>query len=223
MPSRGSCWAIWRRPRGFRFPAWSRCRTTFGLAADLPPLPLADRLLVVAYQFGLTVKFSPDGKVASLVPIPDDVAIVKEYPGGRQPQQLAAKWAALAPNCQIRVAGERIIVRGLVEDHERISLPGKAPARQPPKSVSPERGEKRYTVAGAKGPMDRLLQELAGKLQLDLRIDREALEKAGISPGVEVSFSVREATLDEMLQAIVRPAGCVFRREGALVEVFPAR
>jgi len=191
--------------------------------ADLPPLSLIDRLLLIAVQFDLTLKLAPDGRGVTLVPIPEDVAIVKEYPGGRQAQQLAAKWAALAPDCEIQVAGERIIVRGLVEDHERITGAGRPLARPAPGKVKPARAKKTFTVNPTKGPLDRVLQELAKKLQLDLRIDRKALEDAGISPSVEVSFGVREATLDELLRAAVEPAGCTFRRTGKVVEVFPAR
>ena len=191
--------------------------------ADLPPLSLVDRLLLVAVQFDLTLKLSPDGRGVTLVPIPDDVAIVREYPGGRQAHQLAAKWAALAPDCEIEVAGERIVVRGLLEDHERISGAGRPSARPGPRKVKPDRAKKRWTVRGAKGPMDRVLEQLAAKLQVEVRIDRQALAEAGISPSVEVSFSVREATLDELLRAAVEPAGCTFRRQGSVVEVFPAR
>lgn len=192
-------------------------------AADLPPLSLVDRLLVVAVQYDLTLRFSPDGTRAALAPIPEDVAIVKEYPGGRQPQQLAEKWAALAPDCEIRVAGDKILVRGLVEDHERISGAGRPSGSVGPRKVKAQGREKRFTVNGARGPLDHVLQQLAGKLQLEVRIDRKALEEAGISPTAEVSFSVREATLDELLQAALEPAGCTFRRQGSVVEVFPAR
>ena len=153
----------------------------------------------------------------------NDVAIVKEYPGGRQPQQLAEKWAALAPDCEIQVAGDKILVRGLVEDHERISGAGRPSGSVGPRKVKAQGREKRFTVNGAKGPLDHVLQQLAGKLQLEVRIDRKALEEAGISPNAEVSFSVREATLDELLQAALEPAGCTFRRQGSVVEVFPAR
>lgn len=191
--------------------------------ADLPPLSLVDRLLLVAVQFDLTLTFAADGRDVALVPIPDDVAIVREYPGGRQAQQLAAKWAALAPGCDIRVEGERILVRGLVEDHERITGTGRGPVRPAPRKTRPDRGAKRFTVNNARGPMDRVLEQLAAKLQLEVRIDRRALAEAGISPSAEVSFSVREATLDELLRAAVEPAGCTFRRTGSVVEVFPGR
>lgn len=191
--------------------------------ADLPPLSLVDRLLLVAVQFDLTLELAPDGSGATLAPAAEDVAIVKEYPGGRQPRQLADRWAALAPDSEVRVEGEKIVVRGLVEDHERIGGAGRPSPRTAPRKVKPARADKSFTVNPTKGPLDRLLQELANKLQLDLWIDRKALEDAGISPSVEVSFSVREATLDELLQAVLEPAGCTFRRRGSVVEVFPAR
>jgi hypothetical protein len=68
-----------------------------------------------------------------------------------------------------------------------------------------------------------MLAELAEKLDLDVRVDKNALERAGISLTQEVSFRVRDATLDDVLEAVLSPAGCTFRRQGKIVEVLPAR
>jgi hypothetical protein len=191
--------------------------------ADLPPLALVDRISLIAIQFDLTFQVAADGSHLTLVPVPDNVGIVREYPGGAQPQALAQKWAALVPDAEVQVVGSKIRVRGLIEDHEalvaaRTDRPPR-PLRKPPA----KQGETRFTISGKKGPMNRMLTELAEKLDLDLRIDRSALEKAGISLDQEVSFRVQDATLDEVLEAVLSPAGCTFQRWGKVVEVVPAR
>ena len=213
-------------------------------AADLPPLPLADRLTLIAGQFDLTFQIAADGQTVTLVPVPDDVAIVRSYPGGRQPEQLAAKWAALLPNCRIKVVNGKIYVRGLLEDHARITASGptpRHPATGPGHPVTgpghpvtgpghpatgpghPAQGETRFTVRDGQGSLGEVLQQLAARLQMQLEIDRAGLERAGISLQEQVSFSVKDATLDELFEAVLAPAGCTFRREGNTIRVGPAR
>ncbi len=193
-------------------------------AADLPALSWVDRFTLIAVQFDLTFRIDSDGRSVQLVPIPDRVAIVRRYPGGKDPSQLAQRWSQLVPDSQIKVAGEDVFVRGLVEDHERLKATPRTTFRKPPKrSSSAARQAVRFSVENAKGPLDRLVAELAQKLQVEVRIDRDALAEAGISTSQEVSFSVREATVDELFEAVLRPAGCTFRREGKTLVVVPAR
>jgi len=191
-------------------------------AADLPPLPLVDRLGLIAVQFDLTFHIAADAKTVTLVPVPDEVAIDRSYPGGRQPEQVASRWAALAPDARIRVVGDRIHVRGLLEDHERMTAPGRTPGRPPTGPGRPGEGETRFTVREAKGPLGEVLRQLAERLQVELKIDHEGLERAGISLNQPVAFSVEEATLDELFEAVLAPAGCRFRRKGSLLEIGPA-
>lgn len=193
-------------------------------AADLPALSWVDRFTLIAVQFDLTFRISSDGRSVQLVPIPDRVAIVRRYPGGSNPGQLAQRWSQLVPESQIKVVGDDVFVRGLVEDHERLKATPRASARKPSKRPSSVGKQTvRFTVQNAKGPLDRLVAELAQKLQVEVRIDRDALAEAGISPSQEVSFSVHEATADELFEAVLRPAGCTFHREGKTLVVVPAR
>ena len=193
-------------------------------AADLPALPLVDRLTLIAVQFDLTFRIAADGRSMELVPVPDRVALVRRYPGGRDHEVLAQRWSQLAPESQIKVVGGEIVVRGLVEYHELLGASQQATARRLPKPPSTaKRREVRFTVQNAKGPLDRLVAELAEKLQVEVRIDRDALERAGISPSQTVSFGVKDATVDELFEAVLSPAGCTFRREGKTIVVVPAK
>ncbi len=189
-------------------------------AADLPPRPLVDRLSLIAGQFDLTLQLAADGATVALVPIPDRVAVVRDYDGGPSPDELAAKWAALIPGARFKVLEGRVYVQGLVEEHERIRPPGRtAPPRKTPKA---DQGEKRYTVRQTRGSLETVLAQLAAALDIELRFDRPALAQAGISLEQIVEFHAEQATLDELLAAVLRPAGCAFRRNGKVVEIGPA-
>lgn len=192
--------------------------------ADLPALPLVDRLTLVAVQFDLTFEIAADGRGVRLVSAPDDVAIVRGYPAGRQPQETAARWAELAPDARIKIAGEKIFVKATLEDHQRIAdaqRPVRRSAPRPPRAKA--EGEKRYTVAAAKGPLGKMLQELAARFELELQVDEDGLRQAGISLQQHVSFSAKDTTVDGLFEALLKPAGCTFQRRGKTIEVRPAR
>lgn len=197
-------------------------------AADLPALPWVDRVTLVAAQFDLTFRIGAEGRLIELTPLPERVAVVRRYPGGRDPQRLAQQWAELVPDSQVKVVGGDVWVRGLIEDHERLAPVSGSKARVPPKrwaasrATAGKRPEVRFTVQSAKGPLDRLVGELGQKLGMEVKIDREALARAGISPQQTVAFSVKDATVEELFEAVLSPAGCTFRREGNVIVVLPA-
>jgi len=94
-----------------------------------------------------------------------------------------------------------------------------APPRKTPKAAE---GEKRYTVRKTRGSLEGVLTQLAAALDIEIRFDRPALAQAGISLEQIVEFDAEQATLDELLTAVLRPAGCVFHRNGRIVEIGPA-
>ncbi len=183
-------------------------------AADLPPLPWADRLTLIAIQFDLTFTVSADGATVRLVPLPDRVAIVRSYPGGTNPAARARKYAALAPGAEVKLSAGRVYVRGLVEDQERITHP-----RRP----APHHREDRWTLKVADQPVGPLLEKLGQELNLKLKIDRKALDQAGVSLDQRISFRVSEVTADELLEAAAKPAGLRVVRRGNTIEVGPAK
>jgi hypothetical protein len=194
-------------------------------AGDLPPLSLADRLTLVAAEFDLTFDIDAAGTAVRLTPLPKRVAIVRDYPGGGDAEATAQRFAALAPHAEIKVAHGRVYVRGTIEDHELITQPQQAAATPKP-SPSPAHERlslKRFTLTVTKKPVGPLLEQLARQLKLELAVDKEAIDKAGISLDQRVSFSVKEATVDELFHAVVKPAGLKARRHGNVVDIGPAK
>lgn len=191
-------------------------------AADLPPLSLVDRLTLILIQFELTFRVESVGKTVTLVPLPDEVALTRSYPGGPEPQATAEKYALLVPEARIELSSGQVRVTGLLEAHERIAAGGQTPKPQPPKPAEQDFANKRFTLRVQEKPAAAVLQGLAKELKLDLRIDRQALQEAGISLESPVSLSVKDATIDELLREVLRSIGLTFRRRGSVVEVFPA-
>ena len=91
-------------------------------------------------------------------------------------------------------------------------------AAPPPK----RRGEDTFSGKIA-GQLGQLLESLATRFQLELRIDPRALQEAGVSLEQYVSITVKDATVDELFEAVVSRAGCTCRRRGRVIEVLPAQ
>jgi hypothetical protein len=53
--------------------------------------------------------------------------------------------------------------------------------------------------------LDLLLQLLSEKLDWTLEFDKESLAKKGVSPDVRVSFEIKNATVAQLFESILRP------------------
>ena len=193
--------------------------------ADLPPLALVERLTLIAIQFDLTFEVSPDGQTVRLVPMPDEVALVRSYPGGSNPQATAKNNSKHLPGAEVKVAGRQIYVKGLLEDHERITglgRPSQRPVRQPAGDIGKTRIA---SVSFKNAPVGEVLKKLAldPNLKLDFRIDHQALEKAGISLEQRISMDVKNVTVDELLLEIIKHCPLKYVRRGRVVEIGPAQ
>lgn len=190
-------------------------------AADLPPLTLVDRLTLVLFQFDLTFQLSADGRQIKLVPLPKEVALVRSYPGAARPSIVARNFATLAPDAQIKVVGDKVYVKGLVEDHERITSPRRVVTESSAQPAVPVGRIRIERMSVKEKPIGLLLEQLAEKLNLQLRIDHQALQKAGVSLERRVTVQVENVTVDELLQAVIQNSPLRFRRSGNVVEIGP--
>jgi hypothetical protein len=131
-------------------------------AAELPAMPWTDRLTAVAAPLGLTFKFDKTGRQVTLFPIGDSVQIERSYPGGTNPTKLADGWKERAPDAQIQIADGRVIVRGLIEDHEQIQPPKASP--KPNKDGPAPAGKKVQTIRVDDISLESLLRQLEERL-----------------------------------------------------------
>jgi hypothetical protein len=207
------------RQNGLEIRGMGRVPHDLWAAADLPPVSLVDRLTLILIQFDLTFQVDPEGATVNLLPLPDEVALTRSYPGGPDPSAKAEKYALLAPEAQIKVVGRQIYVKGLLEAQERIASGRPAPKPYVAGPTDRSFANKRFTLRVEEKPAAAVLQGLAKELKLDLRIDRRALEEAGISLESRVSLSVKDATIDELLREVLKPIGLRFRRWGRVVTI----
>ena len=183
---------------------------------DLPALAWIDRLALVAIQFDLTFTLSDDGRTVTLVPLPAEVVIAKTYPGGSNAAQLAAKWQREFPDVRITTADDKLTVTGRVEDHQRIEQKLKpATTKRPERATA---GEHVYTIAQDNVPLDKLLEQLAKQIGLEVRYD-DAIAKAGVALDQRVSLKVKQVSLAKVLEAALAPAGLTCTIRGKVVEV----
>ena len=188
-------------------------------AGDLAPLSWLDRVLIVSVQFDLWPQPVEDMQAFSLSRIPQQVLLERSYPGGSRARALAERWQALAPECQIEVRGRRIVVRGLLEDHERLRAGPSAAPRKPPRSAPQSARVKRLNV---RGKLSDVLNAMASSYGLSLDMDRAALAAAGIPADTLVELKIEEASLDEALHRLLDPLRISFRLDETSLHVFPS-
>jgi hypothetical protein len=192
-------------------------------AADLPPLGLVEQLTLIAGQYDLTFEVNADGNRVILLPVPEHVELVRNYSAGRQAEATAKNFAMLAPQARIQIAGDKIVVAGTIEDHERISAPHRTAERNTTKSTNSDYALKRYTLKVVEKPIGPLLEQLAAQLNLEIKIDVKAIREAGVSLEQRVSFSVKDATVDELLRAVLQQTGLKFVRRENVVQIEPSQ
>ncbi len=125
-----------------------------------------------------------------------------------------------AGGAEVRAEGEQVVVTGRAEDHELID---RARAGSPAKRTKVTSGKEVYTLSVDKTPLDKLLAQLAPRLQLEFRVDRAAFAAANRPVDPLVSVKADKADLSGLLEAIFHPAGLAYERRGNVVEVRPAK
>jgi hypothetical protein len=185
-------------------------------AADLPAMGLTERVSLIAVQFDLTFEFVADGRELRLVPMPDSPLLEKSYTYPNPPFAIQ-RLKTLLKQSQLEAGERKLIVRGPAEEHEMVEalLSGKT-VRQ----TTATAGKKVYQLNVAV-PVGRLIKELGSKLEIDVVIDEKAVTAAGLSLDKEVKVSVQDVTEDQLLKAVLEPAGLTFRREGKKLVVRP--
>jgi hypothetical protein len=187
-------------------------------AGDLPALSLPERLTLLLAQFDLTFEIAADGRSVSLTPMPADPKIERNYTVPAAGQDIANRLRenGLLTSAEITQTGAKLLVRARQEDHDVIKelLSGRQAKRSTIK-------EKQVYTLRVILTVDKLLDALAKRLEMEFKIDREAISARGLSLDKEVKIDVKEVSADELLRAVLDPVGLTFKRSGKVVEVIP--
>lgn len=186
--------------------------------AELPPLDLVDRLILVLGQMGLT--FAVDEEKPNLVQLmrldEETLFLEKSYPLSPSREEKIATIRENFPEAAIRISGKQVQVRGIAEIHAFLA------ANETLCCVGAFRQEKSKSSRTSAG-IDRNLLRISGKVSgtflpvlkqfceqhgYELEFDADALLNAGISLEQRISLEVQEVTPEEFLHRFVEMAGC---------------
>ncbi|MGD9722365.1 MAG: STN domain-containing protein [Pirellulales bacterium] len=188
-------------------------------AADLPQLSWIDRLTLLAAQFDLAFRVDPAGAQVQLVPIPKRVSIARNYRLPKQAATSVRQWAQAVPQARLTVAGGELRVDGSLEDHEFVEHKLRG---SPTKRTVTTPGKELYQLSVENAALRQVMDQLAERLKLDVQWDQAAIEAAGVAQDQLISVSVKDATLDALLDAVFAGTRLEYRRQDRAVQVRPA-
>ncbi len=192
-------------------------------AGDLPPLNLSDRLTLVLAQFDLTFAIDPSGESVSLVEMPATVEINHSYAfnvTAANANSVIAKLTKALPEAKIRFSDGKLLVRGRAEDQDFVEA---ALEGRPAKQTTVTKGIKVYSLPNVKMTVGELIKTLGKKLNLDVQFDDAAIQAAGLSLKTEVQVNAKDLVEDDLLHAVLGPAGMTFDRKGQSITVRPKK
>jgi len=165
-------------------------------ALSLPAMPLTDRLDLLLASYDLRVEWT------AAVAAGRDAPVV--LPSGRI--------IPIAVGLPARAAPGGTPPGGT-------TATGKSPGgRRPPVRPKPA-GEPRFTLRVA-APLEELLSTIAARLGLTLDLDRAALARHGVAPGEIVRATVKDASRDELLEAVLQPLALRWKISDGRLRVF---
>jgi type II secretory pathway component GspD/PulD (secretin) len=120
--------------------------------------------------------------------------------------------------------GKRTIEIVPIADEELASVTsaaGSAGATRASPSSPKRATSQRYTLRVQEQPVGKVLDQLGRQIHLDVKVDTAAIEAAGRSMDKRVSFDVKNADLTALLDALLRPAGLTYQRDGDQLTILP--
>ncbi|MBA3485309.1 MAG: hypothetical protein H0T51_26230 [Pirellulales bacterium] len=123
--------------------------------------------------------------------------------------------------CQISADGRKLRVLPIKRPLQLIGpAPPTASRSRPPQPRSAAKGTvQRFTLKIENQPAGRVLDQLARQLQLEVTWDAALQQTPAFGREANVSCDVHEADLDELLTAVLMPAGLTFEREERKVRI----
>jgi hypothetical protein len=179
-------------------------------ACDFPPLVPSDRLTLLLAGFDLTYELPRGASELRLVPLPAEAEYEQAYTPRGDAARAAANLKQKVPGITIRREGSRLIIRGKFEDHETVArlLAGQTVTRR-------VTGATTYTMRVERQPAGAVVNTVATRLGKKMSFPPELREKLS----QPVTFSVKDATLEQLLTEALSPLGLGFRITDEAIEV----
>lgn len=175
-----------------------------------------DLLAALAQEGGATV----EGREK----VPADQWAQGDFPELTLPEKLTLLLAQFDLTYELSADGSTMRIVAMPENPppERAEASEQTPSAKPRQRIVTGPARKIYTLQ-VELPVGQLLQSLGPRMGLDIHIDKEAIAAAGKSLDTKVKLDVKDAGADELLRAVLEPAGLTFVRNGNVVEVQPKK
>jgi hypothetical protein len=182
-------------------------------AMDFPAMGFVERMTLLTAGFGMTFTVASDGTVR-LLPLPDTVAVRREYRVGGNTEELARKMALMLPDGKFELSADKMVVAARVEEHEMIArvIRGGSTGNG---GGTPTAGEKVYTLNVENKPAGAILKTLEVQAGYRVEYDRSLTD----SLRTLVSFRVDNARIEQVLRKTLDPLGLQFALEGKTITV----
>lgn len=210
------------RQRGWRIDHAQRIPHDLWPAGSLPDVSLVEQLTVLLAGFDLTFRVAPNARTLEIVPL-EPTTIKRRY---RLPARLSEPAALLQQQlpdltARVEMEGETLAVDGRIEDHERLAEILRGTSTRERQSPPIRETREVYTLRVEEQPVGAVLRQLAERLTWQLEIDESGIREAGLSLDRRVSFAVENSDQDELLEAVLQPAGLDYRRDGRRLRIVP--
>lgn len=187
-------------------------------AAAWPAMSGIEQFSLLLVQFDLTWQWEDNGQNLKLVPVPEVVSVTKQYTVA-DPVQFDAKLRGFNLAAKVEVNDKVFKITGTAEEHQiAADLAAGKQAKQVAVVAKPD--SRRYTLK-VNLPVQKLLQALAPKLDLQVEFDEAAIQKANISLEREIQLDVNQVPQEELLNKVVEPAGLKYEIQGKKLRISP--
>lgn len=185
-------------------------------AVDLPPLNFAERLSLLLAGFALTFDCPDEGRVLRLLPMPPTARLERTYAVSSQQTAVLQELARRFPDARITRRAGGVTVAGSLDAHETLQrlLKGRRPATPGPAKPAPE-STVRYSLKIENQPVGAIAEALAKRLDRKIEF---APETRGRLDQL-ISFEVTAVPVDELLKALLAPAGLTYRLEASTLRI----
>jgi glycine cleavage system regulatory protein len=196
----------------------------------LPETSAGEQLTLVLVQLGLTFEWQPSGQGIRIVPIPDVVALRRDYPvRGARAEVLAQRGREEIDGIEADAEEGRLRVVGTLEQHERLAellRAGSSVGSRPAASASRRKRtttERLFSLRVSGGSLQAVLDLLEREHGFRVVVDEDSLSAAGVSTETQVQLDADRVGIRELLVELLDPIGLAYELDGREIRVFARR
>ncbi|HEX6961118.1 MAG TPA: hypothetical protein VF175_04575 [Lacipirellula sp.] len=187
-------------------------------ARTLPPMAAVDRAVLLLAGFDLTCELSSNGRQCTVVPIKRPVQISNTYTVNAARAAVVDAVIEELPEANVTRREMKLTLLATVEEHDRVreAIQGKSATSSTPRPAPRpvKRDAQRFTLKITNQRVGPVIDQLARQLKLKIEWAAPAESRNAL-----ISCEVREATLDELLTAILSTAELTFERDEHSVKI----